>query len=182
MIKISSQTYQIIVYNTSLTVAPMNGPDKLLCPQHLVNTSLNLSPFHTAWNTKNITLYYDCPTNANQSIGLSNHQFDCIMNGTNTVGYFVVTYANLSAAAKDALRSCHSSVLLPAFASILQVLEHNPSAAYLKVALANGFALQWNENVSLSGMITNRARNTLIICTGVFFVCRIKVNMWIISV
>ncbi|XWS30738.1 hypothetical protein CRYUN_Cryun23aG0014600 [Craigia yunnanensis] len=151
MITISSQTYQVIVYNTSLTIAPVSGPDKLLCPQHLVNTSLNLSPFHAAWNTKNITLYYDCPTNANQSIGLSNHQFNCIMNGTNTVGYFVVTYTNLSAAAKDALRFCHSSVLLPAFASILQVLEHNPSTAYLGVALVNGFALQWNENDSLSG-------------------------------
>ncbi|XVF20760.1 hypothetical protein REPUB_Repub12eG0030900 [Reevesia pubescens] len=74
------------------------------------------------------------------------------MNQTNVVGYFVVTSAffNLSAAAKDALRSCRSSVLLPAFASILQVLEHNPSPANLGVTLANGFGLMWNDD-SLSG-------------------------------
>ncbi|XVF81902.1 hypothetical protein PTKIN_Ptkin15bG0193100 [Pterospermum kingtungense] len=136
MITISSQRYQVLVFNMSLqslTVAPTTSPDNLICPNHLFNTSLNLSPFRIAWNTRNITLYYDCPMNASQSIGLSNHQFNCTMNGTYTVGYFVVTSAfyNLSAAAKDALKSCRSSALLPAFASILGVLEHNPSSATL---------------------------------------------------
>ncbi|XVE72105.1 hypothetical protein DITRI_Ditri11bG0011700 [Diplodiscus trichospermus] len=152
MITISSRSYQVLVFNTSLTIAPMSGED-VVCPRRLVNTSLNLNPFHEAWNTKNITLYYDCPMDANQLAGLNSHQFNCTTNGTDIVGYFVVTsyYSNLSVAAKDALRSCRNSVILPAFASILQVLEHNPSPANLNVTLANGFALQWNENDSLSG-------------------------------
>ncbi|XVF31580.1 hypothetical protein REPUB_Repub17cG0003100 [Reevesia pubescens] len=155
-ITMSSQTYQITVFNTSvqsLTAAPINGSDSVLCPQHPVNISLNLSPFRPAWNTKNLTLYYDCPTNANQSIGLSNHEFNCNMNGTDIISYFVVTsnFYNLSVAAKDALRSCRTSVLLPAFASILRVLENTPSPANLNVTLDNGFGLQWTENNSPSG-------------------------------
>ncbi|XVE72100.1 hypothetical protein DITRI_Ditri11bG0011500 [Diplodiscus trichospermus] len=155
MITISSQSYQVLVLNTSIqsiSIAPVSSAVDVLCPHRLVNTSLNLSPFHTAWNTNNITLYYDCPTNANQLVGLYNHQFHCTMNGTDIVGYFVVTssFYNLSVVAKDALRSCHNSVLLPAFASILQVLENNPSLATLNVTLVNGFALQWTQNNSLS--------------------------------
>ncbi|XP_022759272.1 LEAF RUST 10 DISEASE-RESISTANCE LOCUS RECEPTOR-LIKE PROTEIN KINASE-like 2.1 [Durio zibethinus] len=156
MITISSQSYQVLVFNMSLrtlTIAPISGSDGLLCPQHLVNTSLNLSPFQSLYNTRNITLYYDCSSNANQTVGLVDHQFSCTMNGTQIIAYFVVTsaFTNLSAEAKDALRSCHSSVLLPAFASILQVLERNPSRETLVMALENGFGLQWSGNNSLSG-------------------------------
>ncbi|XVF71609.1 hypothetical protein PTKIN_Ptkin12aG0052500 [Pterospermum kingtungense] len=154
MITISSNIYQVLVYNTtlqSLTVSPANGSKSVLCPQHLVNTSMNLSPFHSAWNTKNITLYYGCPANASGYTGLYNHQFNCSMNGTDTVGYFVGTSTNLSSEATNALRTCRSSVIIPAFASILQVLEREPSSATLDVTLANGFGLQWNENDSLSG-------------------------------
>ncbi|KAL4325281.1 hypothetical protein GQ457_11G005470 [Hibiscus cannabinus] len=156
MIIISSRSYQVLVYNTtleSLTLAPMDNSDSVLCPRRLVNTSLNLSPFHAAWNTQNISLFYDCPADANQYAGLANHQFNCSMNGTDTLGYFVVTsfFSNLSVAAKDALRSCRSNVLVPAFASILQVLEHSPSPANLNVTLDNGFGVQWDENNPISG-------------------------------
>lgn len=154
MMTISSNTYQLLVFNTtlkSITLAPMNGWKSVLCPQKHVNTSMNLSPFNIAWNTKNITLYYGCPTNASVYAGLYNHQFNCSTNGTDTVGYFVVTSTNLSAEAKDALTTCSSSVIHPAFASILQILEHDPSSANLQVTLANGFALQWSENDSPSG-------------------------------
>ncbi|GMI85502.1 hypothetical protein like AT5G38260 [Hibiscus trionum] len=154
MITISSRSYQVLVYNTtlrSLTLAPMSTSDTVLCPRRLVNTSLNLSPFHAAWNTQNISLYYGCPTEANQYEGLSNHQFNCSMNGTDTVGYYVVAslFSNLSVEAKGALRSCRSNVLIPAFASILQVLEHNP--ANLNVTLENGFGVQWDQNDPVSG-------------------------------
>ncbi|KAL4342203.1 hypothetical protein GQ457_08G014560 [Hibiscus cannabinus] len=154
MIIISSRSYQVLVYNTtlrSLTLAPMSTSDTVLCPRRLVNTSLNLRPFHAAWNTQNISLYYGCPSDANQYEGLSNHQFNCSMNGTDTLGYFVVTslFSNLSVAAKDALRSCRSNVLIPAFASILQVLEHN--TANLNVTLENGFGVQWDQNDPVSG-------------------------------
>ncbi|KAE8684687.1 putative receptor-like protein kinase [Hibiscus syriacus] len=156
MINISSRSYQILVYNTtlkSLTLAPMDNSDSVLCPRHLVNTSLNLRPFRAAWNTRNISLFYDCPAVANQYEGLANHQFNCSMNGTDTLGYFVVTslFSNLSAEAKGALRSCRSKVLVPAFASILQVLEHGPSPATLNVTLDNGFAVQWEENNPITG-------------------------------
>ncbi|KAK8546573.1 hypothetical protein V6N13_067780 [Hibiscus sabdariffa] len=154
MIIISSRSYQVLVYNTtlrSLTLAPMSTSDTVLCPRRLVNTSLNLRPFHAAWNTQNISLYYGCPSDANQYEGLSNHEFNCSMNGTDTLGYFVVTslFSNLSVAAKDALRSCRSNVLIPAFASILQVLEHN--TANLNVTLENGFGVQWDQNDPASG-------------------------------
>ncbi|KAE8679764.1 putative receptor-like protein kinase [Hibiscus syriacus] len=156
MIIISSRSYQVLVYNTtlkSLTLAPMSSSDSVLCPRRLVNTSLNLSPFQAAWNTQNISLYYGCPTDVNRYEGLSNHQFNCSMNGTDTIGYFVVTsyFSNLSVATKDALRSCRTNVLVPAFASILQVLEHNPGPANLNVTLANGFGVQWDQNDPISG-------------------------------
>ncbi|KAB1671243.1 hypothetical protein [Gossypium barbadense] len=155
MITISSRTYQLLVYNTtlrSLTLEPMSNTDSVLCPRRLVNTSLNLSPFRALWNTQNISLYYGCPIEANQYQGLTNHQFNCSMNGTDTVGYYLVptAFPDLSVEAKDALRSCRSNVLVPAFASILRVLEHGPSQAYLNVTLQNGFGVEWDDD-SISG-------------------------------
>ncbi|PPD67883.1 hypothetical protein GOBAR_DD35233 [Gossypium barbadense] len=155
MITISSRTYQLLVYNTtlrSLTLEPMSNKDSVLCPRRLVNTSLNLSPFRALWNTQNISLYYGCPIEANQYQGLTNHQFNCSMNGTDTVGYYLVptAFPDLSVEAKDALRSCRSNVLVPAFASILRVLEHGPSQAYLNVTLQNGFGVGWDDD-SISG-------------------------------
>ncbi|XVF20758.1 hypothetical protein REPUB_Repub12eG0030800 [Reevesia pubescens] len=155
LITINSHRYQVLAFNMSLqslTIAPANSTaDNVLCPQHPFNISLNLNPFRIAWNTKNLTLYYDCPMMANQSTG-PYHQFHCIVNGTDIEGYFMVTstFNSISTATKDALRSCRSSVILPAFTSIIQVLEHNPTSATLGVTLANGFGLQWSDD-SLSG-------------------------------
>ncbi|OMP04745.1 putative wall-associated kinase [Corchorus olitorius] len=155
IITFMSKRYQVYTFSMMLqllTVGPTDDRNQILCPQQLVNISSNLGPFHVSYNTKNVTLYYDCPTMANQSIGLSNHQFNCSMNGTDVqVGYFVVTsaFANLSAATKEALRSCRSSVIGLAFASMVQILEHNPSSETLVVALTNGFGLQWSENFTV---------------------------------
>ncbi|XWS47607.1 hypothetical protein CRYUN_Cryun14cG0166700 [Craigia yunnanensis] len=106
------------------------------------------------------------------------------MNGTDIVLYFVVTYAfyNLSIAAKDALRSCPSSVFLPAFASILQVLEHNPSSANLGLTLANGFGLQWSENDSLSGSSDDSSSKfKLTIGLGVAGAAILVVNVMVVT-
>ncbi|XVE68526.1 hypothetical protein DITRI_Ditri09bG0075000 [Diplodiscus trichospermus] len=150
MITFGPLSYQVLVFNTALTVAPVKGVENMICTLLLVNQSLDLRPFQPAWNTKNITLYYDCPKHENQSIGLSDNYYSCNINEINIGAYVMIPSAvyRLSAAAKDVLRSCSRNILIPAFASILQVLEHNPSRATLDVTLANGFALSWSEDDS----------------------------------
>ncbi|XP_021296737.1 LEAF RUST 10 DISEASE-RESISTANCE LOCUS RECEPTOR-LIKE PROTEIN KINASE-like 2.1 [Herrania umbratica] len=148
MITIMSQSYQILEFNMSLRALTVARTDYLysLCPKHLVNTSLGPGPFHSAWNNKQIILYYGCRSSmANQSTELSDRQFHCTMNGTDVVGYFAIPSAlgNLSATVNDALASCRSSVIVPAFASVVQYLEYNSNSTNLNVALANGFGLEW---------------------------------------
>ncbi|KAK6279786.1 hypothetical protein POUND7_020053 [Theobroma cacao] len=148
MITIMSQSYQILEFNMSLKALTVARTDYLysLCPKHLVNTSLGLGPFHSAWNNKQITLYYGCRSPvANQSTELSDRQFHCTINGTDVLGYFAIPPAlgNLSATVSDALASCRSSVIVPAFASVVQYLEYNSNSTNLNVALANGFGLEW---------------------------------------
>ncbi|XWS27366.1 hypothetical protein CRYUN_Cryun26dG0109000 [Craigia yunnanensis] len=122
---------------------------KNLCPQHLVNTTLNFSLLSYAWNLENLTLYYDCPRISNQSSGFPS-QFNCTNNGTDVVNYYVTasTFGNLSAEVKDGLRSCHSNVIVPAFYTAVQTIESNPTPKTLILPLGNSFGLKWDANIT----------------------------------
>ncbi|KAJ6861328.1 hypothetical protein NC651_037419 [Populus alba x Populus x berolinensis] len=110
-----------------------------------------------ASNTKNIMLYYGCPTIPSQflpTLGLS-YQFSCNISRTDMVGYYLTRNLSMSATGSFAanissyLESCNHSVLIPAYESAVRSIESHPTAANLTNALHQGFWLQWTANDSL---------------------------------
>ncbi|XVE63354.1 hypothetical protein DITRI_Ditri07aG0013600 [Diplodiscus trichospermus] len=150
-ITIMSVSYKVIEINMGIEAFTVARTDYLenLCPEHLVNTTLNFSLLSYAWNLENLTLYYDCPKIANQSSGFPS-QFNCSNNGTDLVNYYVTAsaFGNLSAEAKGGLRSCHSNVIFPAFYTAVQTIENNPTPETLILPLRNGFGLKWDANIA----------------------------------
>ncbi|XVF87999.1 hypothetical protein PTKIN_Ptkin19aG0013900 [Pterospermum kingtungense] len=150
-ITIMSVSYKVIEINMDLQALTVARTDYLtnLCPQQLVNTTLNFSLFSYAWNLENLTLYYNCPRIVNQSSGFPS-QFNCTNNGTDAVNYYVTAsaFGNLSAGVKDGLGSCKSNVIVPAFYTAVQTIESNPTPDTLILPLANGFGLKWDANIA----------------------------------
>ncbi|XVF78912.1 hypothetical protein PTKIN_Ptkin14bG0176100 [Pterospermum kingtungense] len=150
-ITIMSVSCKVIEINMDIQAFTVARTDYLtnLCPQHLVNNTLNFSLFSYAWNLENLTLYYDCPRIVNQSSGFPS-QFNCTNNGTDEVNYYVTAsaFGNLSAGVKDGLGSCESNVVVPAFYTAVQTIESNPTPDTLILPLSNGFGLKWDANIA----------------------------------
>nr|TKS00425.1 putative receptor-like protein kinase [Populus alba] len=94
-----------------------------ICSIPPVNSTFDSDRFSYASNTKNIMLYYGCPTIPSQflpTLGLS-YQFSCNISRTDMVAY----------------------------ASAVRSIESHPTAANLTNALHQGFWLQWTANDSL---------------------------------
>ncbi|XP_017980752.1 PREDICTED: LEAF RUST 10 DISEASE-RESISTANCE LOCUS RECEPTOR-LIKE PROTEIN KINASE-like 2.1 isoform X1 [Theobroma cacao] len=147
-ITIMSLSYKVIEINTDIQAFTVARTDYLttLCPQHLANTTLDFNLLSYAWNLENVTLYYDCPSIANQSSGFPS-QFNCTSNGTN---YYVIAsaFGNLSAEAKGGLGLCRSNVIVPAFFTAVQTIVNNPTPDTLVLPLRNGFGLKWDANIA----------------------------------
>ena len=150
-IAIMSVSYKVIEINMDIQAFTVARTDYLqnLCPQHLVNTTLNFSILSYAWNLENLTLYYDCTRIANLSSGFPS-QFNCTNNGTDVLNYYVTAsaFGNLSAEVKDGLGSCHSNVIVPAFYTAVQAIESNPTPETLILPLGNGFGLKWDATIA----------------------------------
>ncbi|XP_022717316.1 LEAF RUST 10 DISEASE-RESISTANCE LOCUS RECEPTOR-LIKE PROTEIN KINASE-like 2.1 [Durio zibethinus] len=149
-ITILSISYKVIEINLDIQAFTVARTDYLtnLCPQKLVNTTLDFSFLSYAWNLENITLYYGCLTIANLSSGFPS-QFNCSNNGTG-VNYYVTAsaFGNLSAEVKGGLGSCQTNVIVPAFYTAVQTIESNPTPETLVLPLGNGFGLKWDANIA----------------------------------
>ncbi|KAB2043873.1 hypothetical protein ES319_D01G049600v1 [Gossypium barbadense] len=97
-ITIMSVSYKVIEININLQAFTVARIDYLqsLCPQTLLNTTLNFNLLSYAWNLENITLYW-FPSLFNCSTS----------NGTDMVNYYVIAsvLGNLSTEVKDGLGS-----------------------------------------------------------------------------
>ncbi|TYJ48300.1 hypothetical protein E1A91_A01G052500v1 [Gossypium mustelinum] len=151
-ITIMSVSYKVIEINMDRQAFTVARTDYLqnLCPQTLLNTTLNFNLLSYAWNLENITLYYHCPLISNISSGFPS-LFNCsTSNGTDMVNYYVIAsvLGNLSTEVKDGLRACDSHVIVPAFYTAVETIKSNPTPDTLVLPLGNGFGLKWDENIA----------------------------------
>ncbi|PPD81576.1 hypothetical protein GOBAR_DD21473 [Gossypium barbadense] len=151
-ITIMSVSYKVIEINMDIQAFTVARTDYLqnLCPQTLLNTTLNFNLLSYAWNLENITLYYHCPLISNISSGFPS-LFNCSTgNGTDMVNYYVIAsvLGNLSTEVKDGLRSCDSHVIVPAFYTAVETIKSNPTPDTLVLPLGNGFGLKWDANIA----------------------------------
>ncbi|KAM7529786.1 hypothetical protein LguiB_033196 [Lonicera macranthoides] len=144
LITINSITYWVLSLNKrtrSLTVARADFWDNT-CPTLLLNTSLDSTPFTSSSTNHIIALYYGCTTFRGQVAPLLK-QFNCTVNGTGSVNYFML---NVGPDTSDML-SCNSSVRVPVNGTWGQALASTTGSTHdLELALASGFEVRWTAN------------------------------------
>ncbi|KAL1059549.1 hypothetical protein V6Z11_1Z030100, partial [Gossypium hirsutum] len=96
-ITINSATYRVLAINKASQTLHVSRTDysENLCPTHLINSTFEseTSPFRQNGDSQDIRLYYGCqpltaPQNLTSIPGISN-RFECTINNTNIVGYYV---------------------------------------------------------------------------------------------
>ncbi|KAJ1391449.1 Wall-associated receptor kinase, galacturonan-binding domain [Sesbania bispinosa] len=124
-----------------------------ICPTTLKNTTLGCSLFDYGSDSQNLTLYYDCPSPTFPLPDSFSPQFNCSINGTQMLNYFVMESilenAETSVSLSEIMGTCKSRVIVPILESEAKVIETNSTVENLKAALDNGFGLEWNANNSL---------------------------------
>ncbi|GMI77009.1 hypothetical protein HRI_001370200 [Hibiscus trionum] len=152
-ITIMSATYRVLEINNStqtLVVARTDYSDSL-CPTRFINSTFDTSPFRYNETTRDIRLYYDCPSPA----GLENltsfqdvsDQFECTINGASTRGYYVTTDFT-GTAIGNFFGFCWNSVIIPVPISRVPLLVDNRDSDALEEAVRVGFGLRWSANDS----------------------------------
>ncbi|XWS36919.1 hypothetical protein CRYUN_Cryun20dG0126500 [Craigia yunnanensis] len=161
-ITLMSATYRVLNINNRsqiLEVARIDYSENI-CPTNLINSTFNSNLFQYNRDTRDIRLYYDCqPFTGLENLtsitaGISS-QFDCIINQTNIIGYYVTrnitetSFGGLVTFISNSLGSCNNSVIIPVLNSEVQSLEENQNSDILIEALSVGFELQWSAYDSL---------------------------------
>ncbi|KAK6255745.1 hypothetical protein SCA6_017050 [Theobroma cacao] len=157
-ITIMSVTYQVLDIESGTRNLRLARTDysEDVCVQHLRNTTLTTGVFEYNSNTQNMTLYYGCRPLANIPTlpkGLSS-QFQCEINETGNVGYYVTrnitesSFGELANLISTSLGSCNDSVTVPVLKSEVEVVEDNRTTESLIKALKVGFELRWFANDS----------------------------------
>ncbi|CAJ1843472.1 unnamed protein product [Sphenostylis stenocarpa] len=118
-----------------------------ICPTSLRNIDIGCTFFDYGSDSQNLTLYYDCPSFP-QSDSFS-PRFNCSINGTQMINYFVIESMLEYAESSEILGTCKSRVVVPIFESEAEVLRTNSTVENLKAVLDNGFGVEWNANNSL---------------------------------
>ncbi|GLU10772.1 hypothetical protein SLE2022_275570 [Rubroshorea leprosula] len=155
-ITISLATYRVLQINNEsrvLIVARADYEDDL-CPNLLINTTLTPDLFEYSSSTENITVYYDCPTVSNQTVGISN-RFNCSMNGTSFSYYYLINgvWDPIETAISSSLDRCNNRVVLAVNESEIWSLDTTSPSSVVK-ALSKGFGLKWNANDNLCDQCT----------------------------
>ncbi|TYH44357.1 hypothetical protein ES332_D11G188900v1 [Gossypium tomentosum] len=150
-ITISSATYRVLAINKESQTLHVSRTDysENLCPTHLINSTFEseTSPFRQNGDSQDIRLYYGCqpltaPQNLTSILGISN-QFDCTINNTKIVGYYV-TREFAGTVTGNFLRSCSNSVIIPVPNSQVPSLEEGRDPDDLEEAAKIGFQLWWS--------------------------------------
>ncbi|KAG8478079.1 hypothetical protein CXB51_027883 [Gossypium anomalum] len=150
-ITINSATYRVLAINKASQTLHVSRTDysENLCPTHLINSTFEseTSPFRQNGDSQDIRLYYGCqpltaPQNLTSILGIS-IPFDCTINNTNIVGYYV-TREIAGTVIGNFLRSCSNSVIIPVPNSHVPSLEEGRDADDLEEAAKIGFQLGWS--------------------------------------
>ncbi|KAJ4707059.1 Wall-associated receptor kinase [Melia azedarach] len=126
------------------------------CPSKFVNTSLNFSLVDYAPDTKNLTLYYSCPSSLMYDVSWAQlpNQFKCSSDESNTKNYYFSSdFKSFNNSFTDAfqayLGSCENSAIIPVWQSTLVSIVNNLNSVNLTRSLQEGFGLEWFANNSL---------------------------------
>lgn len=155
-IRIISVTYRVInidLLRQILQVARIDYTDNI-CPKHLINSTFGSNLFEHNMKTQDIRLYYGCDPNSGLENLTSIHgisdQFECSINGTNIVGYYITrNTGTLSTFTSGLFGSCNNSVIIPVLYSEVESLEANRDSSTLNEVLRVGLELKWYPNSSL---------------------------------
>ncbi|KAJ9147337.1 hypothetical protein P3X46_029511 [Hevea brasiliensis] len=156
VITIKNLTYQVLEIDSvakNLTVARTDYIGSI-CPNLLINTTLDFVHFSYASDIQNVTLYYGC-SSPSTTIGIAGFspQFTCKLNDTDINGFYGTRNIDLgNSTIINLLRSCNNSVVVPATESAINSLENSLislNEENLVTALEQGFGLQWQANNSV---------------------------------
>jgi hypothetical protein len=124
-----------------------------VCPTNLKNTTLGFTFFDYGSDTRNLTLYYDCPYSSFPLPDSFSPQFNCSINGNQMVNYFmlesVLENGEDSVSLSETMGTCKSRVMVPILDSEAESVMTNSSVENLKDVIDNGFGVEWNANNSL---------------------------------
>ncbi|KAL3032441.1 hypothetical protein AAZX31_02G084300 [Glycine max] len=119
------------------------------CPTSLRNIAIGCTFFDYGSDSQNLTLYYDCSSSPFPQPDSFSSQFNCSVNETQMINYFVTESMLENAGSSEILGTYKSRV------SEAEVLETNSTVENLKAALENGFGVEWEANNSLCGECQN---------------------------
>ncbi|KAL2329520.1 hypothetical protein Fmac_017101 [Flemingia macrophylla] len=151
MLTIMSDNYKVLEVNDSdhrLKVV-RNDYWNNTCPTRLRNITIGCTFFGYGSDSQNLTLYYDCPASPFPQPDSLSPRFNCSVNSTQMINYFVVERMLENAGLSEILGTCKSRVVVPILESDAESLETNSTAENLKATLDNGFGVEWNANNSL---------------------------------
>ncbi|CAJ2651477.1 unnamed protein product [Trifolium pratense] len=154
-ITIMSQSYRILEVIDSdhrLKVVRTDYWDNI-CPNNLKNTTIGSTFFDYGSDTQNLTIYYDCLYSPFPIPDSFSPQFNCSINGTQMVNYFmlesVLENGEDSVSLSETMGTCKSRVMIPILDSEAERVVTNSSVENLKDVIDNGFEVEWSANNSL---------------------------------
>ncbi|KAM7529791.1 hypothetical protein LguiB_033201 [Lonicera macranthoides] len=147
LITIDSISYRVLSMNElheSLTVSRADLYEEN-CPTYFFNATLDSTPFVEISTNQIVTLLYGCTLVDPGQVTPIPSQFNCTVNGTTSINYFMVEGALVT----SNLVLCRSSVRVPVNETSAQALgKTGATTRDLQVALASGFGVEWNANNS----------------------------------
>ncbi|KAM4106063.1 hypothetical protein ACB094_04G039000 [Castanea mollissima] len=141
-INIATMNYRVLEINYSSWTLKVARADYLdtICPAAFVNTTIgnNLFSYITSDNT-NLTLYYNCRTPPAAQPNLTFYQFNCTINNTNFINYYIQS-SQTFLAIRNFTGACNYWVNVPVLRSAVPT-----AATYDAVitAINSGFTLEW---------------------------------------
>ncbi|XP_058737570.1 LEAF RUST 10 DISEASE-RESISTANCE LOCUS RECEPTOR-LIKE PROTEIN KINASE-like 1.4 [Vicia villosa] len=152
-ITIMSQNYRILEAVDSVHRLKIVRTDywNNVCPTIPKNTTLGQTFFDYSSDPHNVTLYYDCSYTPFPLLDSLSPQFNCSINGTQMVNYFLLesNLVNDEGSVSESIGTCKSRVIVPILESEAERMVTDSSMENLKRAIDNGFEVEWNANNSL---------------------------------
>ncbi|XP_057993417.1 LEAF RUST 10 DISEASE-RESISTANCE LOCUS RECEPTOR-LIKE PROTEIN KINASE-like 1.3 isoform X2 [Hevea brasiliensis] len=155
VITIKNLTYQVLEIDSKAKNLAVARTDYIgsICPNLLINTTLDFVHFSYASDIQNVTLYYGC-SSPSTSIGITGFsQFNCKLNDTDINGFYSTRNIDLvNSTIINLLGSCNNNVIVPATESAINSLGNSLislNEENLVTALEQGFGLQWQANNSV---------------------------------
>lgn len=154
-ITIMSHVFKVLEVSDSshtLTVV-RNDYSNNACPTRLMNNTIDSIHFNYGSDSQNLTLLYDCPSPTYSLPYVLPTQFNCSINGTEMINYFIwesfLENADSSGSFSEPIGTCKTKVIVPILESEARSIQTNSTPENLMAALSSGFGLEWKADNSL---------------------------------